>query len=244
MTRDDVILCEHLPTRVARDLVAFVDDACRTRGRVSICLCGGSTPLPIYEALVEARTIPWGRVWIAFGDERHVPPEHPLRNERAIRDAWLDRVPIPESQIVEWPFVEESDPEDIAAAYERRLVGAFGSVDDGPMFDLVLLGLGEDGHTAGLFPGTRAALAPGLAVGSRPPSQPTARVSLTPQALSSTREAWFLISGRSKSDALRASFASSDADAYPASAIRPVNAVRVYVDVDPFGATSTRLAND
>lgn len=190
--------------------------------------------MPVYAALAADRSVPWGRVWIAFGDERHVPPDDAMRNERAIRDTWLDRVPIPESQIVEWPYVDDADPADVALAYERRLVEAFGTGRDAPLFDLVLLGLGEDAHTAGLFPGTGVVDAPGLAVASRPSSQPTPRVSLTPAALSSATEVWFLVSGSGKSSALRSTLAATDPDSYPASIICGFETTRVYTNVDPF----------
>jgi 6-phosphogluconolactonase len=216
---------------VARDLAEEIRQAAQRRGRVVLCLAGGSTPLPVYRRLADAADLPWGRVWVAWGDERNVPPEHDDRNERHAREALLDRVAIPEDQVLPWPWVEDADPADEAAAYEIRLRRALGDPAAAPWFDVVLLGLGADAHTASLFPGSGATRAEGLAHALHPEGQPYARLTLTPRALSSTRQAWFLVQGEGKRDALVRTLAGGEPDQLPARTIVPRDGLRVYTDL-------------
>lgn len=218
---------------VLEDLPDRMRGAAAERGRVVLCLSGGSTPLPLYRALAARDDLPWSRTWIAWGDERMVDPDHEDRNERAAREALLNRVPIPEEQVLAWPFAPNADASLCAETYERRLRAALGDPEVDGWFDVVLLGLGADAHTAGLFPGTGGTRAPGHATVTRPASQPTERLTLTPRGLSSTRAAWFLVSGASKRAALRATLEGEDAERTPAIAIRPREELRVYTDVAP-----------
>ena len=216
---------------VAADLADAIATAVRERGRAVLCLAGGSTPLPAYRALARRRDLPWSRVWIAWGDERDVPPEHADRNERAAREALLDHVAIPEDQIVAWPWVPDADPADEADAYAAALRRSFGDPRSGPWFDVTLLGLGADAHTASLFPGSGATRAPGAATAVRPEGQPTARLTLTPEALSSSRQVWFVVSGDAKRDALLATLDGGDPERVPAASITAWNELRVYTDL-------------
>jgi 6-phosphogluconolactonase len=222
-----------VPEAVARDLADAVDEAARRRGRVVVCLAGGGTPLPAYRALAQRGDLPWGRVWVAWGDERNVPPEHPDRNEPAAREALLDLVPLPEDQVLPWPYVEDADPQDLADAYALRLRRALGDPQRAAWFDVTLLGLGADAHTASLFPGSGAASAPGLATAVRPEGAEHARLSLTPRALSSSRQVWFLVAGEAKRAALRRSLAGGDPERVPAAAIAAREELRVYTDLRP-----------
>lgn len=191
------------------------------RGRAIVALPGGSTPIPLFEALAEAE-LPWDRLWVTFGDERFVPLDHPDSNAGAAIEAFLGRVPIPDDQLLTWPILD--DPHDSAAAYRGRLEGAFGSF---PTFDLNLLGLGDDGHTASLFPNTGAALLPGPTLAVRAPDYAAPggwRLSMSAPALSDSRTVVFLVSGEGKREALRRTFgdeaeAAHDHDALPARAI-------------------------
>ncbi|MDZ7800671.1 MAG: 6-phosphogluconolactonase [Trueperaceae bacterium] len=216
-----------------QDLLQAIRDADAARGRTVLCLSGGGTPTPIYRALRDHRDLPWGRMWIAWGDERMVPPGHGDRNERAARDALLDHVPIPEDQILPWPYVPDADPQDLADAYALQLRRTLGDPGEGPWFDVTLLGLGEDAHTAGLFPGTGGTRAAGLAVATRPTSTPTPRLSLTPEALSASRQVWFLVAGDGKRAALQATLAGGDPERLPATSIRALDELRVYTDAPP-----------
>ncbi len=183
---------------------AFAEATARgpARGRLSVALAGGSTPRRAYELLAAEplkNEIAWGRVHVFFGDERCVPRADPRSNERMAREALLDRVPIPEEQIHPIHCGPDSGAE--AGRYEALLLRWFGG---SPRFDLALLGLGEDGHTASLKPGT-AALGERerLVVAVPDRGEGFDRVTLTAPALNSAREVIFAVSGRSKAPALR-----------------------------------------
>lgn len=231
MERHEIRTVPDVTATVAADLAQAMRDADRRRGRVVLCLSGGSTPLPIYRALAERPDLPWARTWIAWGDERMVDPDHEDRNERAAREALLDRVPVPEDQVLTWPWAADADPALCAEAYEVRLRRALGDPEAGPWFDVNLLGLGADAHTAGLFPGTGGTAAAGATTVTRPASQPTARLTLTPRGLSSTRGAWFVVVGEAKRDALARTLRGGDPEVVPAVAIRPREERRVYTDL-------------
>lgn len=199
-----------------RVVVDSVRAAVAARGRAVLALSGGSTPLPLYRALAD-QDLPWERVWVAFGDERFVPLEHPDSNAGAALAAFLDRVPVPEEQVLTWPILE-GDPHASAEAYRGKLEGALHGF---PTFDLNLLGLGDDGHTASLFPGTGAVLQPGPTLALRAPDYAWPggwRLSLSAPALSDSRTVLFLVSGASKARALREAFASDTASEPPTSA--------------------------
>jgi len=217
---------------VADDLAQAIAADAAERGRVVLCLAGGSTPLPLYRRLAERRDLPWARVWIAWGDERNVPPDHADRNERHAREALLDRVPIPEDQVLPWPWVEDADPQDEADAYALRLRRALGDPSTAPWFDVTLLGLGSDAHTASLFPGTGAITADGLACAVRPGGSTYARLTLTPPALSASRRVWFLVQGEAKREALERTLAGAGGpDDLPARTICALEELRVYTDL-------------
>src|SRR5262245_24051435 len=140
--------------------LAIVDaaaEAVKTRGRFMISLAGGGTPRATYERLAQSplrERMPWAETWIFFGDERCVGPEHPESNFRMANAALISKVPVPPTQIFRLRG-EDGDSEAAAADYARTLVEVFGSRrGELPRFDLVLLGLGVDGHTASLFPGS------------------------------------------------------------------------------------------
>lgn len=182
------------------------------RGRAVVALCGGSTPLPLFRALAQA-DLPWDRLWVAFGDERFVPLDHQDSNAGAAMRAFLGQVPVPEQQVLTWPILEQ--PHASAEAYRGLLESALG---DFPTFDLNLLGLGSDGHTASLFPGTGAVLLPGPTLAVRAPQGVTPggwRLSLSASALSDSREVLFLVSGAGKTEALRRTFGDDQADDAP-----------------------------
>jgi 6-phosphogluconolactonase len=162
------------------------------RGRFSLVLAGGRTPLAAYTLLAH-RAEEWERWHIFYGDERCLPVDDPERNSRAAAAAWLDRVPLPSSN--QHPIPAELGAEAAAAAYKDALAAWM------PL-DLVLLGMGEDGHTASLFPGHGAEEDRLVIPVHGAPKPPSDRVSLTPRALAASRSALIIVTGAGKRAAL------------------------------------------
>lgn len=184
-------------------------------GQFTLALAGGNTPRPLYESLVCADT-PWSQWHIFWGDERYVPLDHPDSNAGMAFQVWLNHVPIPKNQIHPMPTAD-ADPQTAADRYEQVLRQTFG-IRDGefPRFDLILLGMGPDGHTASLFPHT-AALTVGdrlITVGNKD-GQP--RLTFTVPLINHARQILFLVTGANKQTALRHIFAGTgDPHLYPA----------------------------
>lgn len=195
---DDEALSEAAAALVAAQAI----EAIRARGRFLWALAGGRTPARTYARLAELpyrEQIDWVRVEIFFGDERCVPPEDPLSNYRLAEEKLLSRVPLPEAQVHR--LACESDPEEEARRYEALLRHTFQGRPWG--FDLALLGLGPDGHTASLFPGLLPPANTWVAAIMRP-GEDFRRLTLTPAVLNLSRLMVFLVTGREKAPALRA----------------------------------------
>ncbi|HEX9240894.1 MAG TPA: 6-phosphogluconolactonase [Anaeromyxobacter sp.] len=220
--------------RVAVDLV--VDAAFRSvaeRARFTLALAGGSTPRRLYQFLASApfrERVGWDRTHVFFGDERHVPPDHPDSNYRTAREALLDHVAVASVHRMRG---EDPDAAAAAASYEAELHRFFGLAtgDPPPPLDLVLLGLGPDGHTASLFPGSAA-----LDERSRWVVAPFVRqlyayrVTLTLPVLVRAREVLFLVSGAAKADALARVVSPVIGDALPPAArVRPETGAPVWI---------------
>ncbi|MEB3229214.1 MAG: 6-phosphogluconolactonase [Synechocystis sp.] len=190
------------------------------RGQAAIALSGGSTPKPLYEAFAR-QALPWDKIHIFWGDERYVPADHPDSNQRMARLAWLDHVDIPESNIHPMP-TGSNNPDSDAQAYELELTEYF-QLEPGqfPAFDLILLGLGDDGHTASLFPHTDALQVCDrlITVGNKD-GQP--RLTFTIPLINHARSVVFLVAGAGKQAALAEIFAAdANANQYPARFIQP-----------------------
>jgi 6-phosphogluconolactonase len=216
---------ESLVSAAAEQVATLAEDAVAARGRFSVALSGGSTPRPVYELLAAdefAARIDWSRVHIFWGDERCVPPDHPDSNSRMTRQALLDRVPIPPRQIHR--MQGEIDPARAAIEYEAALRAFFGSGDETPRFDLVLLGMGDDGHTASLFPGTTALNERRRWVTENYVARlGTWRITLTPPALNAARNVIFLVSGPGKAEVLHTVLHERyQPDRFPSQLIQPV----------------------
>ena len=200
----------------------FVQQAVATRGRFSAALSGGSTPRALYERLASAEfssRIPWQDVHLFWGDERCVPPDHADSNYRMTAESLLGRVALPAENIHR--IHGELAPHEAAAHYEAGLRAFFGST---PVFDLVLMGMGDDGHTASLFPDS-----PALAESARwavavehtaPPPPLVSRVTLTFGVFNAARRVVFLVTGASKAQKLAEIRRGAD---LPAGRIRPPN---------------------
>jgi 6-phosphogluconolactonase len=183
-------------------------------------LAGGSTPKATYGILARdyAERIDWSRVHVFFGDERNVPPDHEDANYRMAREALLDHVPIGGVHRMRG----ELPPDEAAAAYEVELREFFGA-EKLPRFDLILLGIGGDGHTASLFPETPALEVHDRWVVANPvPKLDTTRITLTVPVINAARSVVFLAAGEDKAEALK-EILEGDADPreYPAKLVQP-----------------------
>jgi 6-phosphogluconolactonase len=208
--------------RAARDFILdAAGRAIAARGTFLVVLAGGDTPRTIYHQLRAAST-DWSAWHVYFGDERCTAAHDPMRNSRMAAEEWLDHVPIPQNQI--HPIPAEQGPQAAARAYAATLANI-------GRFDLVLLGLGEDGHTASLFPGVERA------VGTPPatvipifhaPKPPPLRVSLTAQRLSLAAQVAFLVRSEDKRAAIENWRSGAS---LPAAEIRPSSGVDVFLRV-------------
>ena len=174
-----------------------------TNGPFALNLSGGSTPKSVYELLASeaySAKFDWTRIHVFFGDERFVPPDHPDSNYRMTREAMLSKVPIPEGNVHAVPTTG-ADPAEAAAAYEVTLKRFYGhdTLDLArPLFAVTLLGLGEDGHTASLFPGTAALDERTKWVTAVVGAKPEPRITMTYPVLASSRAVVFLVAGAGK----------------------------------------------
>ncbi|MGE0665762.1 MAG: 6-phosphogluconolactonase [Sphingomonadales bacterium] len=218
------------PAALAERVAAWLVNCAGARqGDLSLALCGGATPLPLYRRLAEPPwrdRMPWERVHFFWGDERLVPIEHAQSNQRMVRDVIIPHVPIPTQNL--HPMLMGGSADTVARRYETELRMFAAQRPDEPLFDVLLLGLGEDGHTASLFPGhpalaeTRAWVAPVIGV------TPEARVTLTYPALDNSRDIAFLVTGLKKRAILHR-LLRGDA-ALPAAAITPKRSITIFAD--------------
>lgn len=202
----------------------------------TVALSGGSTPKRLFRLLADAPyrdRVPWNRALIFWGDERTVPPDHPDSNYGAAFELLLSRVPVPEDNVHRIKG-EMDDPTAAALTYEAELRDAFRLAEgEFPRFDLIFLGMGADGHTASLFPGTRALVERRrLAVASWVEKFATHRVTLTCPVFNKAACIIFLVSGGDKAETLRAVLhGEGDKPRFPAQLIRPERGELVwYVD--------------
>jgi 6-phosphogluconolactonase len=209
----------------AKRFTAQAAQAVSLHGRFTVALCGGKTPSALYSLLAKApfaSQIPWAHVHLFWGDERCVPPDHTDSNYRMVRALLMDRVPIPPANIHRMPG--EMDPVEAAALYEKGLRDFFVPHGDGfPVFDFILLGLGEDGHTASLFPATRAIHESARWVlGHYVNAQKGWRITLTPQVINSAWLVVFLVTGSGKAAVLKDILEGPyRPDSLPAQVVRP-----------------------
>jgi 6-phosphogluconolactonase len=211
---------EELAEASARDFAARTQETIDERGRFAVALAGGSTPKATYEVLARdyANELDWSRVHVFFGDERTVPPDHEDSNYRMAYETLLSHVPVGSVHRMRG----ELPPDEAAAAYEEELRAFFGQVDV-PGLDLILCGLGEDGHTLSLFPETAALDVNDRWVVANPVLKlGTTRLTLTIPVLNVSRAVTFVVAKESKAEALK-EVLEGDADprVYPAKLVRP-----------------------
>ena len=221
---------ETLACRVADWLLAL---AVARQGVFSVALSGGSTPRLLYEQLASERCrdeFPWARTHWFWGDERFVPHDDPLSNYRMVREAMLSRAPVPDANI-HAILTKAADPAAAANAYEHQLKLAYGSerLDPArPFFDVVLLGLGRDGHMASLFPGSDMLEERKRWVAAVSGTSCKPRITLTYPALESTRHAAFLVAGEEKRQIF--SRLRAGESELPAARFRPAGTLSLFAD--------------
>ena len=211
---------EELIERSLAVVLSKITAAIAERGMCTIAAAGGSTPEPLYRSLA-TQDLPWDKIHVFWGDERYVAPEHQDSNQKMARLVWLDRVNIPAGNIHPMP-TGAGDPAADCRAYQTELQQFF-QISDGevPAFDIILLGIGDDAHTASLFPGTaalqvRSAL---VTVGNKD-GQP--RITFTVPLINRARCVIFMVAGASKQPALAQIFApAADDMTYPARLVQP-----------------------
>ena len=188
-----VVASEVLPEVAAQRIADIIEQAIARRGRASMALAGGMTPQAVYRRLAEIAKFSWEKTEIYFGDERAVPPGDPQSNYRMARESLLDAVPIPSAQVHRMP-AERADLEVAAMEYAAQLP---------EHLDLIILGIGEDGHTASLFPGSAAVCEQTRKViaveGAKPPPR---RLTVTPPVITAAISKIVLASGPGKARAV------------------------------------------
>ncbi len=220
-----------LALRAAEHFVELIEEAEAARGRVRIAISGGSTPKAMFHLLADPahhfrQRIPWHAIELFWVDERMVPPDHADSNYRMTREALLDHVPLPPEQVHR--IEGELTPQQAADRYEFairrgfRLEGA-----ESPRFDILALGMGDDGHTASLFPHTEAIHEMGrLVAANHVPQKDTWRVTLTWPVINQAREVFFLIGGAEKAAVLReVLLGPGDVERLPSQLIWPVSGI-------------------
>lgn len=212
----------------AEEVVRAANAAVKQRGRFTLALSGGSTPKGLYNLLAtNARTtFPWDCTFFFFGDERHVPPTDSESNYRMADEAMLSKIPVAASNVFRVP-AENPDAAAAAQAYEQTLQNFFQlKTGEFARFDLILLGLGPDGHTASLFPESAGLQEKSrLVIANWVEKFKTSRLTFTLPVLNAPRSVFFLVSGTDKASALHAVLedGSAPGERYPAKLVRPTD---------------------
>ena len=220
-----------LARRTAQQFVEVAEQTATRQGRVRIAISGGSTPKAAFQLLADPgqpwlKRMPWDKLELYWVDERTVPPDHPESNFRMTREALLDHVPLKPDQVHR--MEGELEPEVAAARYESllrnnfRLEGA-----ETPRFDLISLGMGDDGHTASIFPHTEAIHTLGrLVTANQVPQKDTWRITLTWPVINQGISVFFLIGGKNKAELVQEVFMGPrDPERLPSQLIWPASGI-------------------
>ncbi|MHB8644283.1 MAG: 6-phosphogluconolactonase [Thermomicrobiales bacterium] len=246
--RDIMVLpdLDAVSQEAARRFVAIANDAVTRTNRCTVALAGGSTPERLYRLLASEMyrdAIPWASLYLFFGDERCVPPDDRESNYRMAREAMLDHVPVLPAQV--FRMEGERDPHSAAVTYDATIGDVFGLTPGRvPHFDLILLGMGPDGHTASLFPQTDGLqVIERLATANYVPKFDSWRLTLTYPVLDAAMQVLFLVGGAEKADAVQHVLEGPfDPSEYPAQGVRtPEGTVSFLLDAAAAGKlTSAR----
>jgi 6-phosphogluconolactonase len=236
MDRPEIIVADDpaaLADSAAHGIVDAALEAVKSRGRFMVALAGGNTPRTTYERLAQSplrERMPWDHTWIFFGDERGVPPTHGDSNYRMANEALLSKVPIPPAHVLRIRG-EAEDPDAAAAEYAKRIADVFASRrGELPRFDLILLGIGVDGHTASLFPGSpvlKEVFRPVAAVHAGAASIPQ-RFTFTFPLINAAARVMFLVAGSEKAKVLKAVL-TEPGSGLPCSMVQPTNGRLVWL---------------
>jgi 6-phosphogluconolactonase len=233
---------DELALKAARYFARLADQYCLGCGRFTVALSGGSTPRKMFSLLAAepfVDTVPWSSIYFFWGDERAVPPGHADSNYGMARETLFDKVPVPEENIFRMR-AELPDPGGAAEQYAATLREFFLSDPEAtladpagyvPRFDLVFLGMGPDGHTASLFPGTDALYVNDrIVVANFVQKFNTHRITLTAQIINNARNVTFVAAGADKAEALRGVLEGGyQPDVYPSQLIRPRNGTLLWM---------------
>ena len=216
---------DEMSLRGANHVAEIIERAVKERKKCMIALSGGNTPRKLYERLASEEfvsRIPWESTYWFFGDERHVPPDHDDSNYKMASDSLLSNVPIPPGNIHRI-MTEKPDPPTIAASYELTLMKVFNlAPGELPVFDLMFLGIGADGHTASLFPHSEALqVTARMATANKIPETENWRITMTFPVINEAKQLLFLVAGEDKAEALRQILEGpSNPKAFPAQLVR------------------------
>ena len=222
---------DQLAARAADRILAEAGEAIRARGRFTLALSGGSTPEKTYALLASperSTKMDWSRVYLFFGDDRFVPHNDPRSNGEMATRSLLSKAPIADDHVFKIP-TDAASPEEAAKKYVQTLASFFKVPADGPppVFDLILLGLGDDGHTASLFPGKPAIHEKKAWLAASPPGvlpPPVDRVTFTFPTLNAARAALFLVGGAGKAGVIKSVLeGGATLEQAPAAGVRPAN---------------------
>jgi 6-phosphogluconolactonase len=236
---------QELFAAAAEEVVSAAADAVAQRGRFTIALSGGSTPKGLFNLLAtNARNVlPWDRMFFFWGDERHVPPTDPDSNYKMAEETMLSKIPVAAGNVFRMP-AENPDAASAAEDYEKTLQKFFAlAPGQVPVFDLILLGMGPDGHTASLFPGTAGLQEKSrLVIANWVEKLKTSRLTFTLPVLNAARCVAFLVSGTDKAPALHAVLeGDAPGEQYPSKLVRPTDGKLIWlVDKAAASALSTK----
>lgn len=228
-----LVICKDAATlaeTAARRFSQLARDTVAEKGKFSVALSGGSTPKAMFSLLAAAplnAEVPWASTFVFWSDERTVPPDHPDSNYRMAYESLISKVPLPESNV--FRMRGEDDPAKAAEEYQREFTGFFGP--GSPRFDLILLGMGDDGHTASLFPGTEALnIKDRQVVSNYVKKLNTYRLTMTRPAINAAAAVSFLVSGAGKAPTLKRVLQGElDPNQLPSQSIRPVNGTLTWI---------------
>ncbi|MFP3874143.1 MAG: 6-phosphogluconolactonase [Thiohalophilus sp.] len=217
-----------LAQAAARRWVKVAQESIRARNSFHVSLAGGSTPKPVYQ-LLQQEELEWDKIHLYWGDERDVPTDHPESNYLMVKEALIDHVPIPDDNV--HPIRVQADIEKSVEEYRRVLDNVYRSPDGLPCFDLVMLGMGDDGHIASLFPDSSALTVTNTPVVSVYVEKLDSwRVTLTYPVLNAARNLMLLVTGEAKAPIVAQALGGNGDDKYPVQKLAPQGRAEWYLD--------------